>query len=432
MPEENTVLTGDAVVVETPAPEAAPDADTAVVPETDGLTPAETEETPAPDIETESEIQPDAETPAPETTSTTVDADPLASFEANPIPTKDEINKLRIPKEDKARLSNLTDIAETATKQLDEIGGEFGVKTFGKLAKLFTKAFATDVELGEAVVELVQSNDTVTSQFLTGGAQFILSQEHLATPLLQSVFGDNATVDNVKALLALHKADYFDKDDAHEFLKTGLPQTDAFQQLSGENERLTAELTQIRAALQDPQKLSELQRGTVAVNGEKAVKAFEGDFYTETPLKLKPFFDKASWGDGAHAKLVTELLQYRLKSDPAYKETEKYLRQHGAYQDGDSRVGMANANLHILKNKAEAQGLELVRELMKDLRQISENSRNNQLAKAKEIKAVAQKEAAPAEIPIRAETHEQRQARIDAEFKAKIKAAREAENAAVV
>lgn len=394
--------------------------------------PAEADET------TESDDSQTVEGEIPVATAESADVDALGELEPNKIPTPTDIDKLRIPKEVKADFKRVAEVAETATKQLEEIGGDFGVSVFAPIAKLYTQAAADENDLGAAVAKMMKANEVVTVQLLEGGTQFMLNNPAHATPMLQMAFGENATVETVKALLALDNAGYFEqlagdewRNDANEFLRGGLAGTDLYQKQATENQRLQNEVAQLRQAIQDPQKLQQLQQGNGNGNGERAVKAFESDFYAETPKVLQPFFDKVNWGDGAHAKLVTEYLQLLFKTDPNYQAAETYLRKNGVYQDGDSKDGMATANLTILKSKLQGKGLELVRELQRDLRNISENSRNAKIVKDKEVKATAKKEATSATLPTKYESHESRQARIDAEFKAKIKAAREAEVATV-
>jgi len=405
MADENTELTGDAAV-EAPAstPEAELEAEVA------------TEEVPTTEEETESETQPEAEEESQE-----ADDDPL--LEPERVLNEDAIDKLRIKPEDKAILKEYVTENSTLKQKVEDLGGDFGVETFKPWAATLTKASASDDELAAMGKSLMQANQTVTLQFLTGGAQMILSTPDLADPLLQSVFGDNASIQNIKKLLILDKSDYFDKDLAEDYLRSDVSESNAYQQLQAANERMSQELEEIKSALKDPTKLQALTANTNG-RGIQATKDFETDFYAETPNTLKPTFDRVHWNpDGALAKVVTELTQRRLKDDPKYSQTEEYLKAHGRYRDGDQVVGMARANLHLLKNQASAQGLALVRDIMQDFRKISENSRNAKLLKEKEVVETKPKDAKVTEMDGKL-PGQRDQAAIDAEFKAKWNAAK--------
>lgn len=358
MTEETTVdATGESAAIEAPdhTPETVEEVEAVETEsEVSDETPAETEET-----ESVNEELPD-------------DVD-FSDINENFIPQPEQIDKLRIPKEERERLKRVAAIAETSSQALEELGGEIGVKAFTPYAKLLTKASATDEELAEVAHALDEANPHVTAQLATAFSQFMLSHEQFADPLLKNILGENASLQNIRALLALDKEGLVDKDDSW---------------LGGEPSKVF-ELQRENAELKSQLQAKNIPEPLVS----RATQEFESDFGGEVPQALKATFDKVGWDETSDLrKIVTELLISRLKDDPRYKDTKEFLQNTGLYRNGERRVGMADANLHLLKNKAVAQGQELIRLIQSAFRKQSESSRNRIIAEK------AQK-AAPKEIP---------------------------------
>lgn len=366
----------------------------------------ETVETPdhTPEVELESEAVVE-EAPATEEKTESVNEsddslpdviEDFSDLDESFIPPLEVIDKLRIPKEERERIKKVVNLAHTASKQLEEVGGEFGVKAFAPFAKILTKAQATDEELGEVARALDEANPHVTAQLATGFSQFMLAHEQFADPILKNILGDNASLANIKSLLALDKEGLVDKDSA--WLGTEPSQ---YLDLQRENEALRRQL-------------EEKNTPQVDTRVKRAVEEFENDFHGEIPQALKATFEKVGWEqDSALTKLVVEVLTARLKSDPRFQDTGDFIKTTGTYRNGDKRVGLADANLHLLKNKAVAQGQELIRLIQAAFRQQSEKSRNRIIAQKQQAEP---KKTVPQPLPQAAETFEERQERIRQQF----------------
>lgn len=338
----------------------------------------EADETPEAD-ETEESVESDDDSPVVEELE-----------EESFIPADDKIDKLRIPKEDREQLKKVAQLARDANEKLENFG-EFGLNVLEPLAKVITKASISDDEGAQILHQMAEANGEVTYQLLFGGATALMQDPEAANQLLGSVFkAENATVDNIKSLLKLDKEGYIDRD--------FLTEDTEVLALKEENERLKGEIKAKNLPKPD-------------IRGERASKDFETDFHQEIPQKLEGIFQKVSWDkEGQLAKLVTELIAYRLKSDEKYKDTSDFLQQTGSYRNGDKRVGVADANLMVLKNKALAQGTEMIREIQKEFKAISERSRNRVLAE-KQKKAKEVTTTVPVPLPAQGESPDQQQER---------------------
>lgn len=391
MNEENLATAPEA---ESAAPlEEAPDNTPETVVEEPAVAPEE--EAPAEEVEPESEQPAEEEQPA--------DEDILAD---DSPPTIETVQKLRIPQVEKDKLVKV--IEQNTANQLivESIGGEFGATVLGPLAKIINKAEATDAELNEALTGLGKGNKTVSLQLITGAAQGLLTAPEFADPLLQSVFGENATLKKVKQLIALDKEDLIDIDSSIAFLADN---EDYIAKRDREAEVLRQEIADLRANKANPV-------------SSPVVKGWEEDFSTETPSVLKPTFERVHWdNNGALAKLVTEVLQNRLKRHEYYTNTEKYINDTGVYKSGDNVIHLAKANLHLLKNMTDSQGRQMIREVMADIRKISENSRNAIKAKEKQTAEVAKKEAKALDMPKKELSAEEQEKMRDAKFKAQMR-----------
>jgi len=350
------------------------------------------EETPATEEETQSVNESDD--PLPEVIEDFSDLD--ESF----IPPLEQIDKLRIPKEERERIKKVVNLANESTKQLEEIGGEFGVKAFAPFAKILTKASATAEEVADAVQSIGDANPRIAAHvaLTMGGA--VLQDPELADHLLMNVLGDNASLANIKSLLALDKEGLVDKDSA--WLGTEPSQ---YLDLQRENEALKRQLE----AKEAPQ---------VDTRAKRAVEEFETDFHGEIPQALKATFEKVGWeADSPLTKLVTEILTFRLKSDPKFQDTGEFIKTTGMYRNGEKRAPLAEANLRLLKNQAVAQGQELVRLVQAAFRQQSEKSRNKIIAQKQQSEP---KQTVPQPLPNTVETFEQRQERLRKQYLASV------------
>ena len=337
--------------------------------------------------------------------SVTVDAEVTVEeddWEDSVIPSPERIDKLRIPKEDRTKLKALAALAEKSTTALEELGGDFGITTFTPLAKAMTKPSMTDQESQDVMTALVTANPGVTMQLLEEGAYFILTNkdiaETVADPLLRTIFGEEkATIKHIKRLLD------FDRRGLTQGYEDDDRQDDRYNDLTEEVTRLKQELKESKTHVAPD------------LRGERAAKDFETDFYVEIPNKLKPAFERENWdAGGTLAKLVTEVLQFRLRDDQKYKDTDEFVRRLGEYRNGEHRHGLADANLHLLKNKALAQGRELIRTIQGEMRTQSEKGRNRIIAQKQQTAQV--KKATPQPLPAANESFEVRQNRIRQEY----------------
>lgn len=340
-------------------------------------------------VETEGTVEPEA----------TVEED-FSDLTPNFIPPDEVIDKLRIPKEERAKLKEVTRIARESSQKLEEFGGEFAVNTFKPFAEIITKAQASEDELEKVFETLAEANSTVAGQVGFKFVRAALDDDRIASAALVSRFGENATIDNIKTLLALDKEGLIEKDT--EYL--GFEPTRV--------QELQTEIAQLKAQLENRTEPAEDKRGA------RAVEDFETDFHSEIPSKLKPVFEKAGWdADGALAKFVTETIQNRLKADARFTNAIDHLRQTGAYRNGEKVNPVAGTNLHLLKNSATALGIDLVRSIQADFRKISETRRNVAVKQKQEARQEV-KEIKPQPLPSTGETFEQKQARLRAQFKA--------------
>lgn len=361
--------------------------------------------TPEPPIEVdavEETVEEIDETPEAEETEESAESDDspvvedFSDLEENFIPSDDEIGKLRIPKEEREKLKKVAEKARQFDEKFDSIGGEFGINTFTPFAKALTKAQITPEEQLEIVGTLAEANGTVAYQVFANAAQNLLNHETAGTQILQAVFGENATIENVRTLLKLDRDGLVDKD-------WSTDENPELARLREENEQLK---NQVNASRPTDQR------------GERASKDFESDFYAEIPQTVKTFFERAGWDEnGILAKLVIENLTNQLRSDQRYKDTDEFIRQTGAYRDGDRRVGMAEANLMVLRNLARARGLELVKGVQQDFKKLSERTRNRVLKEKQKPTTVT---TVPQPLPSQNETFEQRQAKLRQEYLAAI------------
>lgn len=352
-------------------------------------------------VETESDDTPEA-TETEESVESEDDSPVVEDFsdlEENFIPTDEEIAKLRIPKQDRERLAKVAAKAREFDEKFDSIGGDFGIQAFAPFAKALTKANITAEDQLEIVGTLAEANGTVAYQVFANAAQNLLNHPTASSQILQAVFGENATVENVKTLLKLDKEGAIDKDWS-------------FDSENPELVRLREENAELKAKAESSQPTDQ--------RGERASKDFETDFYAEIPQQVKQFFERAGWDlDGSLAKLVVENLTYQLKTDQRYKDTDDFVRQTGTYRDGDRRVGMADANLMLLKNLAKSRGLELVKAVQQEFKKISEKSRNRVIKEQQKAKSEVVT-AKPQPLPVQNETFKQRQARLKEEYLAAI------------
>jgi hypothetical protein len=347
--------------------------------ESAAIAPDPTPETESEDVvdETPSEeqVEESAETEEVEPAEESEELD-FSDLSPNFIPPDEKIEKLRIKPEDRAEYKEVARIARESQAKLDEFGGDYAIDTLKPLATILSKPSADDKEITSALTSIGESNPAVLAQLGTTLAIEALTADNKFTDaVLTQIWGDNASVDNIKTLLALDKQGLIEKDS--EYL--GFEPT----KLSEANQQI-AELKKQLEEKREPE-----------VN-TKAVKEFETDFYSEIPKKIAPIFERVGWpADSFLAKVVTENVQAKLRRDSKYSETELFLKQTGTYRSGDSRAPLANANLHLLNNMAFAQAQEMVKGIQADRRKLSESSRNR-IVKEKLEKP---KEIVPQELP---------------------------------
>jgi hypothetical protein len=342
------------------------------------------EESPA-EIETEESVT--EEVPVEEVAEEEVVTD-FSDLNDNFIPSPEQIAKLRIPKEDKERLQRVAELATKAQTVVDEMGGDFGVNALKPFAQILSKP-ELDTNEGDAVLNaLFDANPNVAYQLFATTARGLLQQDQSGDQILQATFGENASVRKIKALLKLDAEGLVDEEWAG--------------QEDPEKDELRAEVAALKAQMGQPAKVDD--------RAERAIKDFGNDFHSEIPQKLQPLFERVNWSpERGLGKLVQTVIQYQLKENDKFTDTEKFLGSVGTYRNGEKRVPLADANIHLLKNQAFAIGKELIREIQEDMKAISQKSRNKVIAekqKAPEVKTV------PQPLPQVNETFEERQARL--------------------
>jgi len=382
------------VVTETLTSEAAPD--------TEVSTPTSA---PEPEVETDDAVE---ETPSTDETTEsdeTLEDEPLVTelVEDEPL-TPERIGKLRIPQAEKdVLLREHTELNEK-TALLDSFGTEFEINALQPFAKLLRQSDATPEEIDEAFSTFAQANETVARKFVDGITFGVMNTPEYIEPMFKQVFGDNATVSNVKKLLAFDKAGLIDHESGMDYMRL-------------DEDIITSHANEVNDL---KKQLAEARNPQVTQAQTNATADFDTDFHKIPTAVLDPYFSQVNWKDADTLKgIVVEVLQARLKKSPQYTETEKYLKETGRYRNGADVVPMANANLSLLKNLSTAQGRQLIREIQADIKKISLNSRNA-VQEAKRVEAETPKvdAAPPANLPH--ESAEQRIARLDARFKGRI------------
>ena len=177
--------------------------------------------TPEPEVETEDAV---LETPETEETEESVEADASPDVEEssdeepdfsdltpNFIPADEVIDKLRIPKEERTRLKETARIARESSEKLESFGGDFSINSLTPLAKILPKAQATDDEVVETLNTLIEANPTIAGQIGFEFATSVFQNELSADLVFKRVLGDNATLKNIKTLLALTRKDWWRK-----------------------------------------------------------------------------------------------------------------------------------------------------------------------------------------------------------------------------
>lgn len=364
----------------------------------------------APEAEAET---PDAvETPegeeAPESDDTqTLEPEPVADlFDAQPL-TPERIAKMRVSKEERALLLQEHEDHQQTKSLLDSFGGQFEIDALSPMAKLLAKASASPDEIDAAFTKLATANQNVAQNLVEGITYGVLNTPELLEPMFKQVYGDNASIANVKRLLAYDKAGIIDHDGAVAYL-------------TGDDDIVEAHAKEIAELKQ--QVIDAKNGREVTPAATNAVQEWDADYHKVGPKELDPYIKQLHWeGADTLIGLVVEALQTRLKVGEQYTQTAKYLTETGRYRNGADIVPMASANLNVISKLARAQGQELLRKVQADIRKISENSRNAIVVKRKQDEVAAQAAtdtAPPANLPPR--TLEQRLADKDAKFKGKI------------
>lgn len=358
-------------------------------PESETETEVAAEEAPATE-----EVPTSDDTQAPETATVQdlLDDEPL---------TPERIGKLRVSKQEREQLLREHENHQKVQQIADSVGGEFGAQALAPLAKLLTQASASPQEVDDAFTAFAQANGNVARKFSEAIAFGFINTPQLAEPLLQQAFGENASIGNIKTLLAFDKAGLIDRETGMAFMRDD---ADVIQLHNDELQKYKDEITRLKTEVANP----------VKDVPTRAVQEFENDFHTETPKPLDKWFKQVNWDDATGLKqLVVKVIQAELKGSPQYANSEQYLRDTGVYRNGQGRVGMVETNLSTLTNLSEARGKALIREIQSDIKKIVQKSRNVVLEKAKE--PTTETKAPPANMPVT-----KTQADVDAKFKGKI------------
>ena len=349
----------------------------------------------ADEVEPTESVEEDADAEEPEGLDEPAEpVDEFSEFEKR-YRSEDEIRKLRIPKELKEEFMELTQEAKTRAEVLEEIGGDFGIEAFKPFAKALKKSSATDDELADAAQALFEANPNVAMQFVAGAAQSILSTPATADEYLQNEFGSyNATRENisymvdvldqfqvdvprVQRLLELDKAGLLDVEFAEQEFQSNFQETDLYRDMLTKQEEQQRQIAEMHYMLNNPQQFTAQNAGvpTTAVLQE-----FDEDFQVEVPKKIEAVLSKVDWGQGELAKMVKENILSKLRYSDEFTEIARFVAQMGRYKQGDKRVPMASANMHILGNKAQAMALELVRGIQADMKKVTTGSRSAKAA----------------------------------------------------
>lgn len=326
--------------------------------------------------------------------------DPLS----DPAPiTPETVAKMRVSKAEREQLTQFVNEAQKHRELVDSGGGEFGLSAVAPLGVILGKAEASPEEVTSVFQSLFEANAPVTKQVTDSMVEGYLLNPPVVEPILQKLYGDNATLSNIKKLLAYDKAGYIDYNADTAILGQD---PDVLDRHATELEAKDSEIRQLRERIDNPPVES------------RAVSEFENDFYSDTKAVIEPFFEQVNWPkDGAFAKAVISVIQSQLKASDQYANAEGFLRQTGVYRQGETLAPMPRSNLLALKNRAQALGKELIRNFQQDMRKVSENSRNRILAAKQEP---AKETAPPKEMSTTGRPVEDRIKSVDERFKGRL------------
>lgn len=393
----------------------------------------------------ETEESVDVESPDDETAT---NDDPFAELEPQ-FWTPDQVKGLRIPKDVKAELNRVTEIAQRSATLLDDFGGEFAVSALKPFASILTKAAATDDELADSLGAMLEANPQVTMQLMMGAAQGVLENPRLADEYFQNEFGKNATranfqalsdildefeatPDKIKELLQYDKAGLLETEYARSEFKTNFAETNLYREMQEKQASLEKKLQEQSELISDPEKLEAFRnKGRDTKSVDRAVQDFDNDFASEIPKVIDAIVDRVKWGDGHLTQLVKDVIVAKLKQSPEYTETVKFIKQTGQYRSGDKKIPLASANQNLLNNRAKALALETVRGVQTHFKAITENvSRNAQIVKKQAQEQAVKKATAP--IPSEGLTLEEQVTALQNRFKQQIAASQASQVASQV
>lgn len=387
------------------APDHTPDA---VIAETDAVTEEQTEATPSADENDESvEAQTTDTIDGEASPDDATDVEPdFSDLTPNFIPADEVIDKLRIPKDERERLKKVAELARSSSAVIEELGGNEIVDTLKPLGKVLTKSGVSTEESAQTIEALMTANPVVTTKMLYDTSVQMMQLESFATPILTAAFGENATFENVRTLLALDKEGLVDKE-------YDIDPTE------------TSELKSKIAELEKKLQAKDAEANPPSKAAEQAVKELENDFYAEIPKKVAPLFERLGWdADSPMAQILIENLQFKLKADPKYLDTEQFLKQVGVYRNGEQRQAVVNANLHLLANQAVGQAQKQAVALQQWIKANAEKTRNKIVQQKQQAAAAnaAPKAVTPKDMPDRPLTLEEKQAQAREKLKAALNA----------
>lgn len=323
----------------------------------------------------EEEADPEAETPTPEpkgeekTEDTPepedapeADADPLAEFEADKIPTREEIDAkhARAPKAIREEFAETAERLAAREEAVSRIGGDEGLKVAEAIAPHLFTAEPTAENATGMFEALVDTNPALVAQM---GSEFInaaLNDEKtgpaFADRLLEGEFGEGYTRKVINELIALDKEGLIDRESLREDLGTGREPTARERDLQTQLEAAQAQVKQLSGDNQDATRKAEQSlQSTLRSSISDVVMA-----------KVNPIAEKVGWvGEGMLSRLgalASAELNQQIEQTPEYAAVQALVEGGQAFRDGKPTT-MMRVKLDAIGRRSEAMFLKTVREL---------------------------------------------------------------------
>jgi len=335
----------------------------------------ETEDESAEEV-VEGETDADESAEAPDTQPAEDSFDDL--LETIPTPESLRAKWERIPNAAKDEMVQFADMARAKAEVLSSIGGEDGAKILEPIHTLLTKAERVDSDHITALGSMWQTNQEATSELLYMGAMGVLfntntdplgkQQAAIGDAILNERFGADSA--KIEQLVLLEKDGIIDIEEGMQLLSgegTDSPLYQAQAKTISELEQKVGELTDLVA---NPEKIVPVSKAE-----QNALTALDAEIEKRLTDGIAPFRERVRWAEGSVlAKTLTNALLAELKSDPEYAEAMKFARQHGV-TEGDVPYTI-NQKIFTLVNKGKSRFALTAADINKELRGVSETSRN--------------------------------------------------------